>query len=451
MSQEKEQHSNDEKVSIQDSAVFDFGGDSTLPPPPVLDEAEEKTLYRKLDARLMPILALLYLLSFIDRGEHASVSFCSKSQLTFSKATLARNAKLQGLTTQLHLSGNQYNIALVRDTFLSEYASRFTANALDHLQYRIGLFFGAASVAGAFSGLLAYGISFMKGVGGLEGWSWIFILEGILTVLAGCLALLGFLTPDERAYIIWKKKYDNSSVGEEEHFEMRHFWSAVCDWQVWLHILIYMSIVAPLYGITLFLPSIINTFGYTPAISQLLTVPPYVFATIVLYAFAHYSDKIQMRSPFIVGGLTMCLIGFSINISSAPHGVKYFGTFLVVGGSYSAFPGIVAWLGNNLAGQYKRGIGMALHIGIGNFSGAIACNIYRAQDSPRYIPGHGLELMFVGLGLVCVPIAVLSYSRINNKRDALEKARVERGDASEYTLEELRKLGDRAPDFRYTL
>lgn len=39
----------------------------------------------------------------------------------------------------------------------------------------------------------------------------------------------------------------------------------------------------------------------------------------------------------------MCLVGFAINISEAPSGVKYFGTFLVVGGSYAAFPGVVAW------------------------------------------------------------------------------------------------------------
>lgn len=43
------------------------------------------------------------------------------------------------------------------------------------LQYRIGLFFGAASLAGAFSGILAYGISFMTGTRGLLGWSWIFV------------------------------------------------------------------------------------------------------------------------------------------------------------------------------------------------------------------------------------------------------------------------------------
>jgi MFS family permease len=42
--------------------------------------------------------------------------------------------------------------------------------------YRVALFFSAASLAGAFSGILAYGIGFMDGVGGLKGWRWIFIL-----------------------------------------------------------------------------------------------------------------------------------------------------------------------------------------------------------------------------------------------------------------------------------
>ena len=43
------------------------------------------------------------------------------------------------------------------------------------LQYRVGLFFGVASVSGAFSGLLAYGISFMSGTAERLGWSWIFV------------------------------------------------------------------------------------------------------------------------------------------------------------------------------------------------------------------------------------------------------------------------------------
>ncbi|KAF8199833.1 MFS general substrate transporter [Mycena galopus ATCC 62051] len=514
---------------------IDFGGESTLPPPPSLSAEEERKLWRRIDLRLMPILSLMYLCSFLDRGNIG-------------------NARLDGLQDQLNLTGNKYNIALTM-YFIPYCLFECPANlvlkrfrpskwlpgitvvwgtvmcvmlpksSLSHklklqcfrtlmglvktypqlvgvrvclgvaeaglfpgvvyylslwyprhmLQLRIGLFFGAASMAGAFSGLLAFAINFMSGTRNLLGWSWIFILvrvsefqvilrtfqqEGLATVVVGFVAFFilvdfpvtaSFLSPEERAFIVWRKKYDNSSVGEEEHFEMRHLVAAVLDWQVWLHILIYMSIVGPLYGITLFLPTIISTFGHDTAISQLLTVPPYVFATIVLFTFAYWSDKIGKRSPFIYAGLTMCLVGFSINISNAPSGVKYFGTFFCVAGSYAAFPGIVAWLGNNLCGQYKRGVGMALHIGIGNFSGAIASNIYRTQDKPRFIIGHGCELMFVGIGLICVPIAVLTYTRINNRRDEIARGIQERGEKGLYSKRELREMGDRAPDFRYTL
>ncbi|KAJ7586368.1 MFS general substrate transporter [Mycena floridula] len=493
-----------EKASIEQAEQDESStSQDDISSPPVLTAEEERTLWRKIDLRLMPILSLMYLVSFLDRGNIG-------------------NAKIAGLTDQLKLTGNKYNVALTMyfigycifecpaNLVLKRFRPRrwlpgitvvwgiiMTLMGLvktypqlvgvrtclgvaeaglfpgavyylslwyprHMLQVRIGLFFGAASLAGAFSGLLAFAIGFLNGKGGLEGWSWIFILEGIATVLVGILAFFVlvdfpttamFLTPNERAFVIWRKKYDNSSVGEEEHFEMRHLVSALTDWQVWLHVLIYMSVIGPLYGITLFLPTIISTFGHSTPISQLLTVPPYLFATLTLFAFAHYSDKIKMRSPFIYAGLGMMVLGFGINISDAPSGVKYFGTFFCVAGSYAAFPGVVAWLGNNLCGQYKRGIGMALHIGIGNFSGAISSNVYRTQDKPGFKLGHGIELMFVGLGLICVPIAVISYRRINAKRDRLALEAANRGETLKgmYTSDQLRRMGDRAPDFRYTL
>lgn len=64
---------------------------------------------------------------------------------------------------------------------------------------------------------------------------------------------------------------------------------------------------------------------------------------ILLFTFAYYSDKIKMRSPFIGLALVMMMIGFSINISEASSGAKYFGTFFVVAGAYASFPGVVAW------------------------------------------------------------------------------------------------------------
>jgi MFS family permease len=51
--------------------------------------------------------------------------------------------------------------------------------------FRMAIFFSAATAAGAFGGLLARGITEMNGLGGLDGWAWIFILEGLLTFFVG--------------------------------------------------------------------------------------------------------------------------------------------------------------------------------------------------------------------------------------------------------------------------
>lgn len=58
------------------------------------------------------------------------------------------------------------------------------------LSYRLGAFFSTGAISGAFSGLLAAGIAQMDGVGGYEGWRWIFILEGLMTVVMGIIAIL---------------------------------------------------------------------------------------------------------------------------------------------------------------------------------------------------------------------------------------------------------------------
>ena len=60
-----------------------------------------------------------------------------------------------------------------------------------------------------------------------------------------------------------------------------------------------------------------------------------------------------------------------------------------------------------------------------------------------------MSLALVGIGFVSLPITVLTYKRINARRDAAVKDSKDRG--VEYTPEELRRMGDRAPDFRYTL
>jgi hypothetical protein len=126
---------------------------------------------------------------------------------------------------------------------------------------------------------------------------------------------------------------------------------------------------------------------------------------IVVVATSLVSDKLRLRSPFIFAGLILMLIGISINMANTPNGVKYFGCYWIAVGAFTSLAGMIAWyvlmvslrnnltqrrLGNNLAGQYKRGMGMGIQIGIGNFCGMFAANMYPARDAPRYILGGTL-------------------------------------------------------------
>ena len=58
----------DVPIALTETTLPEIEQDSKLPPPPYLSAADERRLYRKIDLRLMPILTLMYLCSFLDRG-----------------------------------------------------------------------------------------------------------------------------------------------------------------------------------------------------------------------------------------------------------------------------------------------------------------------------------------------------------------------------------------------
>lgn len=118
----------------------------------------------------------------------------------------------------------------------------------EEMQYRQALFFSAASVAGAFSGLLAFAIAKMDGVGGYAGWRWIFILEGLLTVVVGVLSFwtlydfpdtAPFLTTEERAWVVHRLRYqgvsaESKKVAQASSFQWRFVKAAFADPQIYI-------------------------------------------------------------------------------------------------------------------------------------------------------------------------------------------------------------------------
>lgn len=505
-----------ESTKRRNSGILREGNDEQLEFAPAhglerFAHLDQKAILRKMDVRLIPMLAILYLLSFLDRGNIG-------------------NAKIEGLQEDLGMTPDQYNMCLT--VFFFTYAafevpsnlllkklrpSRWLPTIMvawgvvmtlmgivrgysgllaariflgvteaglfpgvayyltmwytrDEMQLRQAMFFSAASIAGAFSGLLAFAIAKMDMVGGLEGWRWIFILEGIVTVLVAVAAYwllfdfpetANFLTEEEREFVVYRLKYQGLSdtskgekvedggrpkqmVAEADEFKWLYVKQAFLDWQIWVNIFVYWGVVCPLYGISLFLPTIIRELGYKSSTAQLMTVPIYITAALLAVGFAYISDKVGKRSPFIIGFLLMMIVGFSMCISSSNPKVIYAGVFIAACAIYPAFPGVISWLSCNLAGSYKRSAGMALQIGVGNLGGAMASNFYRARDSPHYTLGHGLELGFISVGIIAALILLVGYSMINKKR----RQQMASG-TREYSNEELSMKGDKAVTFRY--
>ena len=129
-----------------------------------------------------------------------------------------------------------YYISLAATFYLSSWYKR------RELSWRVSILFSAASLAGAFGGVLAFAIGKMNGVGGQEGWRWIFYIEGIVTAIVGALAFFlindfpsnrpKFLTDEECDRTISRLQND-AGPGAGEHFSWKQVRAAFSDWKIY--------------------------------------------------------------------------------------------------------------------------------------------------------------------------------------------------------------------------
>lgn len=446
-------------------------------------------LIRKIDLHLVPWLALLYLLSFLDRSNIGNANLFGLSvdinlNSTQYGACLAiffafyvlfevpSNMVMKAwrpsmwlpiimiawgvvmtlmgivqnyaglLVTRIFLGATEAGLFPGVSFFLTQWYRRY------EISWRISLFFSAATIAGAFGGLLARAIFAMDGVGGLEGWRWIFILEGIATVLiASCSFWVmydypdtaSFLTPAERHVVRQRLHLDND--GCSHAFKMQYAWDAFLDWKVWCQAIMFHGALCPVYTFSLFSPTLTANLGYTAAKAQLMSVPPYVVAAFVTMFMGFLSDKIRMRAPIVIGCSAIAAIGYILLICAVSKNVDYFGLFLAAMGVYPLVPVIMAWGTNNAGGSLKKSVATAIIVSVGNCGGIVSSFIYPKEDKPRYIKGHAICIAYLGVTILCAAIMWVYCAWANKAKAARNAAR---GHA--WTEEEKKELEDRGDD-----
>ncbi|KAG9236270.1 MFS nicotinic acid transporter-like protein [Amylocarpus encephaloides] len=487
---------NADLVETQTSAVYG------LPPDPDAHLSEEeraaidRKLLWKLDLTLIPWLCILYLLAFLDRTNignakidglqkdlnnmstgryNATLSIFFVSYSVFEPLTNVLLKKMRpskfiplimiawGLCMTFMGFVNNWSGLMAARWFLGLAEAGLFPGINYYLScwykrsefgIRAAIFFSAAAISGSFGGLLAAAIVNMKGLGGLQGWQWIFILEGIATVLFGVASYslvhdfpdeAKFLSTVDRSRVIRRLKMDQQSSAEHEEWKMEYFWKAMKDYKMWLGMVIYMGCDMPLYAFSLFLPSIIKDLGYTSTRAQLLSVPPYAIAAVVTILIGFIADRTRQRGLCNIVMSCFGIVGFAMLLGSRDPHVMYAGTYIGALGIYPCISNTISWVSNNIEGSYKRGVVLGFVIGWGNLNGLVSSNIY--QKVP-YVSGHATVMAYM---IVCLLGGSLTLrfllSRENNVRKAGKRDHWVEG----LSHEEAEILGDKRPDFFYTL
>lgn len=127
--------------------------------------------------------------------------------------------------------------------------------------------------------------------------------------------------------------------------------------------------MVPLYSVALFLPTIIHDLGYSAARAQLLTVPPFVCSCISTIIVGIYSDKLNVRGPFILLADVVSLIGYIMAYTTSTPRVGYAAAIIAASGVFPITPIVLSWAGGNAGGEVKKAIVFAMVVGFGNFGG----------------------------------------------------------------------------------
>ncbi|KAI0760248.1 MFS general substrate transporter [Fomes fomentarius] len=455
---------------------------------------EERRLVQKLDMRIMPMACIMYLFAYLDRtnlgnarlqglpkdvlhGDPTGVLFDWVNSAFFFSYILCQVpatvlSKLFPPRTWLGCAAVGWGLCSVLMSTSFNFAGLFVARVglgvfeacfgpgipvymslfytKEEMGMRMAYWFGFAAVAGAFGGLIAFGVQHIHGA--IAHWKILFLIEGLPTVLIGFLAMVVLPNRPEETSILNEREreiaLDRANRGKKSDtgrvVKKAHIIDAFKDWRIYAAGVIYFGSNCALASISAFLPTIITTFGYTNALAQLLTVPPYAVTAVFMCLNSYTSDRLQNRGVFVAAVSALAAVGYVLLITVPTNNhVRYFAVFCITSGTYTTIGIIIAWFAHNLGSETKKATGTPMYMAIGQCGSVLGSHIYPSIEGPRYIKGFAVTCALQFLAAVFAIILTVSYRLENKRRDKLYGKPVpnETVDTAE--------LADKAPNFRY--
>ena len=517
-----------------------------------IDPKREAKLLRKLDLSIAPIVLVIFLAAYLDRanvGNAASAGMTedigmSSSELGSKHSFSPRFAMHSRHLTDYHTSDAVtlfyvtyvafevpcslvlkkfhprrmipalifcWSVVLIGTGFMKNvgqlYASRLLLGVFESGLFpclalylsswykpreqalRISYLFVSAALSGSFGGLFAYALLKMDGIAGLEGWRWLFIIEGCASVLVAIIAYFvladdfesaSFLNEEDKSLMRIRAEINARYNGDQE-FNWADVKRAVLDPK--LYISSWNQFMADIcsFGLSSFLPLIIKSFGFDVVTTQLLTIPVFFFASFTYIVISWSSDRWGKRAFFMMPACLVTAVGYALYLGAHQRGVLYLATFLIAPGVYiivvslpilnirSSSPSSnnsqglnVSWLLNSHAPYYKRAMAIGMNQSIGNSAGVVVSHffpiymgsktdvayqvgqIFRTTNNGKYVVGISASMAAVILACAGQITLYFYLRRANKRREAMtEDERVREIGAG--------KTGDFHPDYRYAL
>jgi len=391
----------------------DGGSSEGSLPELVWTEEEEREIRRKIDWHTVPLVTLLYMLTFLDRINigNARVQGLAKDlkleegvrfnwalsifYIIYLLVEVPSNIVLKrvGARFFLPLLVVGFGLVSICTAFVQDFGGLMACRAIlgvfeggampgmafflscfykrNELLFRIGIYVSAASIAGAFGGLLAAGLAQIPEWGAesvrIGTWRNIFFFEGIITCICGLAAPIWmpnkpsdakFLT-ERQQLIAAERLIREHKADEDEQVGWEDVKKAIFCLHNYTCALGFFLINITVQGLSVFMPTIIRDLKPTLTATevQLYSVPPYVAACLVAVAIAYVSDKTKQRGIYLAIFSLIALSGFCIMRFSSDPDLRYGGIFLITVGAFPGGPGFLSW-GINSTLFVSYGIGV---------------------------------------------------------------------------------------------